>query len=119
MAYRIDRNTQSGEEEPMLHGEGNTELKMPSRAVSDRPQIPPTNIQEDVEGTITEYTELRQKNSIKGPPPNIQDDVEGTIIENTELELKNSIKDPPPNIQDDEESNNEIIKRPAGCYIIR
>ena len=92
----------------MLDTAENIELKLQRMTISDGPRCTPPNIQDDVEANI-----------ITDTPPNIQDDVEENIIENTESKLNNRIQDQPPNIQDDVDSNDGIIKRPAGCYIIR
>ena len=86
----------------MLSGDKNMELKMKGK---------PPNIQDDVERTKGAIENIELK--MKGPPPNIQDDIEGTegIIEEVDVKLND--------IQDDVRSTGEIIKRPAGCYIIR
>ena len=92
----------------MLDTAENIELKLQRMTISDGPRCTPPNIQDDVEVTITTDS-----------PPNVQDDVKENITKNRESKLRNRIQDQPPNIQDSVDSNDGIIKRPAGCYIIR
>ena len=97
----------------------NTEL-----GLSESIEVPRPNIQDNVEVKgVMENTELKLNDRVKDAASNIQEEA-NEIIENTQLKLKNRTvseepKDQPPNIQDDSDNSDEIIKRPAGCYIIR